>query len=128
MNGGYAQLSVWQKARILATSIYRHTQHFPIDERFGLQSQIRRSAVSIASNIAEGCGRSSAKDFIRFIRIARGSLAELETQTHIASDLQYLTSEQVTDIIRQSEEINRMLAGLIKSQKNNISNQITVND
>ena len=86
----YRELIVWQKAIDLVVAIYRITQSFPREEAFGLTSQLRRAAVSIPSNIAEGQGRRSAKEFQRFLDIARGSLQEVETQLLIANRLHYL--------------------------------------
>jgi len=80
----YQQLIVWQKAMLLVSEIYRLTQGFPDNEKFGLTSQLRRAAVSVPSNIAEGSGRGSDKDFCRFLYQARGSLTEIETQLLIA--------------------------------------------
>jgi four helix bundle protein len=88
----YRELFVWQKAKALAVRVYRETEHFPNREAYGLTSQMRRSAVSIASNIAEGQGRLTRGEFRHFLGIARGSLLELETQLAIAVDLEYLGS------------------------------------
>ncbi len=114
----YEDLKVWQKAITLSKDIYRITKNFPKDEIYGLTSQIRRSAVSIASNIAEGCGRNSYGEFIQFIGIASGSLAELHTQLLIALDADYITKENLDDLLIQVKEIGRMLSGLKSSLKN----------
>lgn len=111
----YRDLLVWQKAMDLVVEIYRLTKAFPPDERFGLTIQIRRVAVSIPSNIAEGHGRLHRADFLRFLSIARGSLTELETQLQIATRLGYLDArqtEQSWDLVRH---VGRALNGLIRS-------------
>ncbi|HLE56431.1 MAG TPA: four helix bundle protein, partial [Rhodothermia bacterium] len=95
----YRELEVWQKARKLATHIYRKTVRFPRSEWYGLVQQMRRAAVSVACNIAEGHGRDSSRDRTRFLRIARGSLLELETQAFIAGDLEFLTDRQANVIV-----------------------------
>jgi four helix bundle protein len=118
MAGGirsYRDLDVWQRAMGLAKKIYVTTSRFPGDERFGLTSQMRRAAVSIASNIAEGHARSSTSEFIRFILIALGSVAELETQVILAADLKYLTEDKRQDVLEELDAIGRMLRALQKS-------------
>lgn len=114
----YEDLKVWQKAVTLSKNIYRLTKKFPKDEIYGLTSQIRRSAVSVPSNIAEGCGRNSYGEFIQFLGIASGSLAELHTQLLIALDADYITQENLDDLLVQIKEIGRMLSGLKSSLKN----------
>lgn len=114
-NGGYQQLEIWQKSRKLVPLIYKLTNNFPASERLGLASQLRRSVISVPSNIAEGWGRNSNQEFIRFLRIARGSLAEMETQVIIACDLGYITLEAHNDIIACSEEVSRMLLGIARN-------------
>ena len=99
----------------MAKSIYRATESFPRAEMFGLVAQMRRAAVSIASNIAEGQARFSRRDFQHFLRIARGSLAELETQVLLAESLGYLTGDTARDLLAQCDELGRVLAGLIAS-------------
>lgn len=110
-----ANLLVFKKSHELVLNIYAITKTFPIDEQFGLTSQIRRAATSIPSNIAEGKGRGSAKDFKRFLLIARGSLEEVKYQTLLAKDLHYITEETYNALSENAMEIGRMLAGLIKS-------------
>jgi len=110
----YRDLIVWQKALRLVTEIYRHTKSFPKDEIYGLTSQIRRSSVSIPSNIAEGYGRNSTQDYIRFLRIANGSLFELQTHLEIARNLDFLSYEKFTELYDLSREIERMLSSLLK--------------
>ncbi len=106
-------LEVWKQSMELARTIYRKTKIFPVDERFGLVCQMRRSAVSVPSNIAEGACRGSRKDFIRFLMIARGSLGEIETQSYLAKDLGYL--ENNDDIISLTNRVFRLICGLISS-------------
>lgn len=111
----FRDLIVWQRSVELSLDIYRGTADFPGDERFGLVSQLRRAAVSVPSNIAEGYGRGSRSDYLRFLKVARGSLFELETQMTIACRLGYLR-EQVFDRLDElSKEVGRVLTGLIKS-------------
>lgn len=90
---GFEKLDVWQKSVEFADQIYRCTAFFPNDEKFGLMSQLRRAAVSISSNIAEGSGRKSSNDFIRFLSIAYGSVMECVSQLHIANRLNYINDE-----------------------------------
>ncbi len=110
----FKELMVWQKAIELVTEIYKITRAFPKDEVFGLVSQMQRAAVSIPSNIAEGHERNSDKEFAQFLCIARGSLAELETQIIIAEKLSYITNEQRINILNNCYEIGRMINGLLK--------------
>ena len=113
----YRELIVWQKAIDLVVAIYRITQSFPREEAFGLTSQMRRAAVSIPSNIAEGQGRRSAKEFQRFLDIARGSLQEVETQLLIANRLHYLDDSQQHTLLLQNTEVARLLDGLWRSME-----------
>ena len=112
----YRDLEVWQRSKALVKVIYLATQHFPKEEMYGLSSQMRRAAVSVPSNIAEGNARST-KEYIRFIDIALGSLAELETQCEIACDLDYITQEAAGNILTETDEITRMLGGLAAKLK-----------
>jgi four helix bundle protein len=111
----YRDLKVWQKAVSLVTELYRVTQDFPPQETYGLTSQIRRAAISIPSNIAEGHGRRTRKDYHHFVIQARGSLLELETQIIISQNLKYLKAESSAALLNQTSEIGRMLNGLLKS-------------
>jgi four helix bundle protein len=113
----YRDLVVWNKAMQLVTEIYRVSQNFPKDELFGLTSQIRRAAVSVPSNIAEGHGKLSRKEYQHFLGDARGSLAEVETQMMIAQNLSYLNAEVVSRILDLSAEVGRILNGLLASLK-----------
>ena len=114
----YRDLVVWQKSMALVTKVYSITRLLPNEELYGLVSQIRRSAVSIPSNIAEGYGRYSTNDYIRFLQIAIGSLYELQTQLEICLNLGYLSKEHFEKIYEQSREIERMLSSLIKKVGN----------
>ena len=109
----YRELVVWRRSMELVREAYKLTRHLPKEEIYALSSQIRRAAVSIPSNIAEGNGRNTTKDYVRFLSVARGSKYELDTQLQICVDLQYLTPEQIDNAIRLSEEIGRMLNVLI---------------
>jgi four helix bundle protein len=111
----YKDLIAWQKAMEMVAMIYDATSEFPSDERFGLVSQLRRAAVSVPSNIAEGKARYSNRDFVRFLRQARGSLAEIETQVLIAQQRRYLPDAQVTTLTKRLDELGRILSGLINS-------------
>lgn len=108
----YRDLQVWRQALNLAEAIYEATAHWPRDERFGLISQIRRAAVSVASNIAEGATRRSTGEFIQFVGMARGSLAEAETQLILAQRLGYLPQSDEQALLAASSEISRMLVAL----------------
>ena len=112
----FEKLTVWQKSRALAVKVYKATKSYPTDERFGLVSQMRRSAVSISSNIAEGTGRHSSKDKARFSEIAFGSGLELLNQAILSNDLEFLSEEIYLDIRQDLTEITAMLDGLRKSQ------------
>ncbi|KKT52685.1 MAG: hypothetical protein VE96_C0010G0006 [candidate division Kazan bacterium GW2011_GWA1_44_22] len=116
----YKELAVWQKSRHLVANIYSLTKTFPVSEQYILTSQINRSAISIPSNIAEGWARHSTKEFINFLYIARGSLAELETQLLLGSDLNYVSSKKLAEIENQLNEINKMLSGIIWKLKSKI--------
>jgi len=113
----YRELAAWIKAMELVTNIYRATQAFPKEEVFGLTSQMRRSAVSIPSNIAEGQGRLGRKEFIYFLGNARGSLMELETQIIIANNLNYIDKSVMDDLLERTSEVGRILNGLLSSLK-----------
>lgn len=114
----YRDLIVWQKAMAFVTEIYRKTKVFPREEVYGLTAQIRRCAVSIPSNIAEGYGRNSTSDYIRFLQIASGSLYELQTQLEISANLEYLNKSELEQLYSFSREIERMLSSLIRKLDN----------
>jgi four helix bundle protein len=108
---GFRDLVVWQRAIQFACEVYRLTKPFPSDERFGLTSQIRRAAVSVSSNIAEGHARQG-NEFVHFLSIARGSLAEVESQLLLAVELGFLNSDDIIQAIEMATEIRRMAASL----------------
>lgn len=108
----FKDLLVWQKAIALVVFIYKITKDFPVDERYGLVNQMRRSAVSIPSNIAEGNLRTTDKDSRQFISIDRGSCAELETQSFISYGLKYLNDKNYQELIIKIEEVAKMLSSL----------------
>ena len=110
----YKNLKVWQKAVELAAAMYKETRGFPKEETYGLTQQIRRSAVSVGSNIAEGSGRSTDKEFKYFLNVSYGSLCELETQLVIAERLGY-SSKEHNVLIASIDELQKMLFSLIKS-------------
>ncbi len=111
----YRELDVWKKAMELSFTIYEATKMFPDEEKFGLVSQMRRSSVSIASNIAEGAGRNSNGEFRQFLGIAQGSTFELETQTLLASRMHFIEEREVKSIIEETNAISNMIFKLKKS-------------
>jgi four helix bundle protein len=115
MSQSYKDLIAWQKGMELVAMVYDATEGFPSHEQFGLISQLRRAAVSVPSNIAEGKAHYSNRDFVRFLRHARGSLAEIETQILIAQQRKYLPEAQATKVTRHLDELGRILSGLINS-------------
>lgn len=104
----FKELLIWKKSRIFCSKIYAVTSTFPNDEKFGITNQLRRAAVAIPSNIAEGSSRNSNKDFARFLEIAIGSAYEVETQLLISSDLGFINEQDVTELINLLEEITKM--------------------
>ena len=117
----YKELDVWIKARAFVKEIYIITRDSPNEEKYGLMSQMRRCAVSIPSNIAEGYGRQFKKETVQFLHISRGSLYELETQMYIAYDLSFISEEKLNILIADLEECRRLLSGLINYFEKNIS-------
>lgn len=111
----YRDLQVWQKARILVKEIYQLSSAFPKEEMYGLTAQIRRAVISVPSNIAEGSSKGSTKEFLRFLSIAYGSLAEVETQLYLAADLYYTDANKVETAIEMTAELGRMINGLDRS-------------
>jgi four helix bundle protein len=111
----FEKLGVWQKAIDFADLVYNHTRNFPGDERFGLTNQMRRAAVSVSSNIAEGTSRMSQTDFARFVEIATGSVFEVVSQSFVGRRQGFLTEESFHALYVAADEIGRMLSGLRKS-------------
>jgi four helix bundle protein len=113
----YRDLFAWQRAMDLVELAYRHSRRFPKEEMFALTSQLRRSAVSVPSNIAEGQGRGTNPEFVHFLRIAHGSLRELETQFLIARRLEYMDDEQLVEVLSVAATVGKLLHGLMKSKR-----------
>ncbi|HTL68160.1 MAG TPA: four helix bundle protein [Lacunisphaera sp.] len=118
--GGFKSLLVWQKAQALAVSIYQLSKHAAFAREFALADQMRRAALSIPSNIAEGDERDTDKDAVRFFYIAKGSAAELRTQLDLANKVALLSDSDFASLDQQTEEIARMLRGLIKARSPNV--------
>lgn len=110
----YKDLNVWQEARKLSKDIYLLTSEFPKEEQFGLINQMRRCAISVPSNIAEGCGRNYPKDSIQFFHISRGSLYELETQLYFSFDLNYIDQTKLNEVLLSTETTRKLLSGFIR--------------
>lgn len=110
----FRKLKVWEKAHHFTLQIYKITKIFPSDERFGLTVQLRRAAVSIPTNIAEGCGRDSQRELARFMSIAAGSASEVEYQLLLACDLHYIQDETYRELHQQINELKKMLNSFIK--------------
>lgn len=117
MNKPHKKLNAWTDAVDLAQQIYRVTERFPSNEQFSLTSQIRRAAVSIPSNIAEGAARQTRKEFIQFLHVSKGSLSELDTQLELAKRLEYLGQAEWAAMNELLERVDRMLSGLIRHLK-----------
>jgi four helix bundle protein len=117
MASHYRDLIAWQKAMDMVNAIYDATEGFPKREVYSLTDQIRRAAVSIPSNIAEGQAHYSNREFVHYLRHSRGSLAELETQIQIAQRRNYLSDTQAAELLKQTDEVGRILSGLINSLK-----------
>ena len=111
--GYYSDLKVWQKSMDMAVDIYTMVKGLPREELYGLSDQMRRAAVSVPSNIAEGHQRSSTRDYIRFLNIAKGSLGEIETQIILCKRLGYIGDNKQMELLLRCEEIGKMLSGLI---------------
>ena len=118
----YKDLISWQKSMQLATEIYRLTSRLPKEETYGLMSQLRRAVVSISSNIAEGYGRESSLEYARFLKIARGSLYETETQLHLCQMLQFLNQEDTAPALSLCGEIGRMLNTMLRRLQGQMNN------
>jgi len=115
----YTELEVWKETRFLVNAVYQISKIFPKEELYGLTSQLRRCAVSIPSNIAEGCGRRTSADTIKFLHISRGSLYELETQLFVALDQDYLHKEDFDELFIQILKCKKLINGFIKYYKKN---------
>jgi len=111
MKHNFKNLEIWKRSMTLAKEVYLLSSKFPKEEKYGLTSQIRRSAVSVPSNIAEGCGRKSPKELVQFISIANGSLCELETQLILAKELSLLENKPIPDLSNEITEIRKMIYG-----------------
>jgi four helix bundle protein len=120
MQRGYKSLDVWKESVELTVFIYRLTACFPKTEDYGLTSQMRRAAVSVPSNIAEGAGRGATKEFIQFLKIANGSLTELDTQLEIAVKLSYISIMEKDKVDVITESVGTKLAGLIRSLRSRL--------
>src|ERR1700740_3290596 len=117
MSKHYKDLIAWQKAMDLVSMLYDATEDFPKRETYSLTDQMRRAAVSVPSNIAEGQAHYSNREFLHFLRHSRGSLAELETQVIIVQRRNYLSEDQAADLLKRADEVSRILSGLINSLK-----------
>ncbi len=113
----HKKLDVWKKSLALVKLVYAATRSFPPNEVYGLTNQIRRAAISIPSNIAEGAARQTKKEFIQFLHMAQGSLSELDTQIDISLELEYLKRTELNGMQMLMSDIDKMLTGLIKSLK-----------
>ena len=122
--GTYKELLVWQKGIELVKAVYRLTAEFPIEERFGLVSQMRRCSVSITSNVAEGFGRCSDKDLLHFLYISLGSSNELDTQLTLAFELSFIDEFQFRMIEHLNNEVNKMLSSLIYRRRNGMDTNL----
>ena len=111
----YKELLVWQKGMNLAKLVYKLTMRFPAEQRYGLTSQLRRAAISVPSNIAEGQGRRTTADFVKYLSIAYGSLREVETQALIARRLNYVAEVALNKVLNHAGEVGRLLNGLMAS-------------
>lgn len=111
----YKDLIVWQKSIVLVTKIYSATHSFPASEKFGIVSQLNRACISIPTNIAEGWGRESSKNYLQFLRISRGSLMETETLLLISKNLNFIQEKEYKELLSDVEEVGKILQGLIKS-------------
>lgn len=120
MDKPHKKLDLWNAAMELAVLVYHVTDSFPKEERYGLTDQVRRAIASVPSNIAEGAGRQTKKEFINYLHMAQGSFSELDTHLELAKRLRYLAQDNWTIIDKRMERIDKMLSGLIRHQKSNI--------
>jgi four helix bundle protein len=126
----YRDLDVWKQSRQLVKSVYQLSRSFPKEEQFGLTNQLRRAAISVPSNIAEGSGRNHSKDSIQFFFIARGSLYEIETQLIISSDLEYISDSHLKEVLEQVTRCKKLINGFINYFQKQTTNQqpTTINE
>lgn len=117
----YRDLIVWQRGMALASACYRKTRSFPRDEIYGLTSQIRRAATSIPTNIAEGNGRENTGTYVNFLRVAQGSLKELETLMLIAQDAEIMSATEASELLESCEAVGKPLRGLIRSMQRRVA-------
>lgn len=123
MSESFRDLIAWQKAMDLVADVYRSTEMFPAREQYGLTNQLRRASVSVPSNIAEGRGRLSRKEFVQFLAQARGSLLELQTQLELSLRLGYLERQVFSDLDSRAAEVGRILNGLIGKIRSKVAEQ-----
>ena len=121
MSDSYRDLLAWQKAMALVTDVYRETDSFPAREMYGLTNQVRRAAVGVPSDIAEGKGRISKKEYVQMLSRARGSIYEVQTQLEISRNLGFLTDAMFTDLGAKAAEVGRLVNGLITSVRRQIA-------
>jgi four helix bundle protein len=117
----YSDLIVWQKAMNLVETVYKITKTFPKEETYGLSGQLRRAAVSVPSNIAEGHSRTGRREFAHYLSMAHGSLSEVETQVEIALRLGYITEQEREQVFQSSAEVGRIVVGLIRSLEKHVA-------
>lgn len=117
INKPHKMLNAWKKSLNLITKVYKITGSFPRYEQYGISIQMRKSSLSVASNIAEGAARQTKKEFIQFLHMAQGSLSELDTQVEASKQLGYLQEKDIKDLSDNAIEIDKMITGLIKSLK-----------
>ncbi len=120
---GHRNLVVWQKAMSLAGAIYAATSAFPRHETFGLTSQLRRAVVSIPSNIAEGAARSTTRDLLSFLHVARGSQAEVETQLRLAGEFGYVGGKTLAGLLDRTDEVGRLLTAMIHALRRRLTHR-----
>jgi four helix bundle protein len=118
MEKPHKRLDVWKLSMELVSELYRVTGEFPAEERYGLVAQLRRAAVSVPSNIAEGAARNTKREFANFLHMAQGSISELDTQLEIAVALGYASRDGLASLVERLERIDKMLSGLIRSLRN----------
>jgi four helix bundle protein len=123
----YKELEVWKKAMALVTIIYEQTRKLPRSEDYVLTSQLKRAAISVPANIAEGWGKSSTRSYIQYLKIARGSLFEIETEIQIALNLGYLLAEECAEVESRITELSKMMNSLISKLENKLTTETKTN-